>query len=275
MYSLNGMIGNIGQNVLTGEAGNDTLDGGGGTDTLKGGSGNDVYLVDSFNDVVEDGVGGGKDTIRATVTYQLSEGQEIESLILDLERGHRRVRQRPGQSDHDGRHRPGDHVRQRRQRHAHRRRGQRRASRRQRQRCPFGRRRQRCPGRRGRRRYAERRRRQRHAGGRPRRRCPVRRGGRRCVRLFGLVRPGSVHAWQRQDHRLPERRRQDRPARSDHRFRHQRRRCVHGQLRDPEQGGRQHHRPVRSRWKRRWLGPRDAGDGDKRHGDGCGLHPGE
>ena len=69
--------------MLSGEAGNDTLDGAGGDDTLKGGAGNDVYLVDSFDDVVEDGVGGGKDTIRATSSYQLSDGQEIESLIVD------------------------------------------------------------------------------------------------------------------------------------------------------------------------------------------------
>ncbi|MBA4096747.1 MAG: hypothetical protein C0484_08270 [Rhodospirillum sp.] len=79
----NKMTGNTGQNMLLGEAGNDTLDGAGGNDTLKGGAGNDVYLVDNINDVVEEGIGGGKDTIRATATYQLSEGLEIESLILD------------------------------------------------------------------------------------------------------------------------------------------------------------------------------------------------
>ncbi len=77
------VIGNLQGNVLSGEAGNDTLDGGGGADTLKGGSGNDVYLVDNVSDVVEEGIGGGKDTIRATFTYQLNDGQEIESLILD------------------------------------------------------------------------------------------------------------------------------------------------------------------------------------------------
>jgi Ca2+-binding RTX toxin-like protein len=79
----NVLTGNIGHNVLSGEAGNDTLDGSIGNDTLKGGIGNDVYLVDSFNDVVEEGIGGGKDIIRATLTYQLNDGQEIESFILD------------------------------------------------------------------------------------------------------------------------------------------------------------------------------------------------
>jgi Ca2+-binding RTX toxin-like protein len=79
----NKMYGNAGQNTLLGEAGNDTLDGGAGNDTLKGGAGNDVYLVDSVGDVVEEGIGGGKDAIRATFTYQLNDGQEIESFILD------------------------------------------------------------------------------------------------------------------------------------------------------------------------------------------------
>jgi Ca2+-binding RTX toxin-like protein len=79
----NVLVGNGIGNVLTGEGGNDTLDGAGGDDTLKGGSGNDLYLVDRFNDVVEEGVGGGKDTIRATFTYQLNDSQEIESFILD------------------------------------------------------------------------------------------------------------------------------------------------------------------------------------------------
>ena len=74
------LIGNGPGNVLAGEAGNDTLDGGAGNDTLKGGVGNDLYLVDSLNDVVEEGIGGGKDTIRATVDYHLSDSQEIESL---------------------------------------------------------------------------------------------------------------------------------------------------------------------------------------------------
>ena len=87
--TLNGGAGNdklaggVENDLLLGDAGNDTLDGGLDDDTLKGGAGNDLYLVSSSLDVVEEGVGGGKDTIRATTTYQLSDGQEIESLILD------------------------------------------------------------------------------------------------------------------------------------------------------------------------------------------------
>lgn len=79
----NALLGNGMANVMAGEAGNDTLDGSLGNDTLRGGSGNDVYLVDNINDVVEEGFAGGKDIIRATSTYQLNDGQEIESFILD------------------------------------------------------------------------------------------------------------------------------------------------------------------------------------------------
>jgi Ca2+-binding RTX toxin-like protein len=78
----NFLTGNEGKNVLSGEGGNDTLDGGAGDDTLKGGAGNDVYLVETFFDVVEEAVGGGKDTIRSNGTYDLLDGQEIESLII-------------------------------------------------------------------------------------------------------------------------------------------------------------------------------------------------
>ena len=78
----NFLTGNSGKNVLAGEGGHDTLDGGAENDTLKGGAGNDVYLVDSFFDVVEEAIGGGKDTIRSTGTYDLAEDQEIENLII-------------------------------------------------------------------------------------------------------------------------------------------------------------------------------------------------
>jgi trimeric autotransporter adhesin len=76
------VTGNNGNNNLFAFKGDDTLDGGKGDDTLRGGLGNDTYIVDSRFDFVIDGAGEGKDTIKSSVSYQLWEGQEIETLIL-------------------------------------------------------------------------------------------------------------------------------------------------------------------------------------------------
>jgi trimeric autotransporter adhesin len=76
------LTGNDGKNILIAFKGDDTLDGGKGNDTLQGGLGNDTYIVDSRFDIVLEGAGEGKDTIKSSVSYQLWEGQEIETLIL-------------------------------------------------------------------------------------------------------------------------------------------------------------------------------------------------
>ncbi|MBK8189668.1 MAG: calcium-binding protein [Vampirovibrionales bacterium] len=78
----NYLIGNAGANTLTGFAGNDTLDGGEGADILIGGAGDDIYGVDDLNDVVQEDVGGGNDTIYATVNYTLA--ANVENLILGV-----------------------------------------------------------------------------------------------------------------------------------------------------------------------------------------------
>ena len=78
----NVIIGNDGNNLLTGDNGNDTLDGGGGGDTLKGGLGNDVYFVDLDKDVVVEDAREGKDTVYSTVTFEILNEQEIETLIV-------------------------------------------------------------------------------------------------------------------------------------------------------------------------------------------------
>ena len=72
--------GNGGNDSLTGGAGNDQLDGGIGADTMSGGSGNDSFVVDSSGDQVLEGVGGGSDTINASVSWSMAAGQEIEIL---------------------------------------------------------------------------------------------------------------------------------------------------------------------------------------------------
>ncbi len=78
----NVIIGNGFGNKLDGGKGNDTLDGGGGRDTLTGGLGNDVYIVDNAGDVVDEGTGGGKDTVKSSVDFTIGALQEIETLIL-------------------------------------------------------------------------------------------------------------------------------------------------------------------------------------------------
>ena len=74
------IVGNVGNDTLIGGSGNDVLNGGVGADTMTGGAGNDAYIVDNAGDVVNEAVGGGTDTILASVNYSLTAGSEIEFL---------------------------------------------------------------------------------------------------------------------------------------------------------------------------------------------------
>ena len=85
-------------NVLTGNGGNDSLDGGEDDDTLNGGSGNDVltggtgadrmiggtgndtYYVDNLGDVTQETIGGGTDTVVASVDWTLAANMEYLQL---------------------------------------------------------------------------------------------------------------------------------------------------------------------------------------------------
>jgi Ca2+-binding RTX toxin-like protein len=79
----NYITGNGGENKLFGSDGNDTLDGALGVDSLFGSNGNDTFFVNDTAEIVGgELVGQGKDTVFASVTYQLAADEEIEVLTL-------------------------------------------------------------------------------------------------------------------------------------------------------------------------------------------------
>ncbi len=77
--SLDGAVGN---DTLVGGTGNDTLDGGVGDDSLVGGTGDDVYYVDSASDVVVEAANEGADTVRSSITFDLTTTPNVENLFL-------------------------------------------------------------------------------------------------------------------------------------------------------------------------------------------------
>jgi len=74
------LIGNEFANTLLGNNGANYLDGGAGADIMAGFGGDDVYAIDNVGDVVEEGAGGGNDTIYTTFSYALGLGNSVETL---------------------------------------------------------------------------------------------------------------------------------------------------------------------------------------------------
>jgi len=76
----NALYGLDGDDTLFGGAGNDTLYGGAGGDSMVGGANADTYVVDSLYDIVVEDVGGGNDTVEASISYILRDN--VENLVL-------------------------------------------------------------------------------------------------------------------------------------------------------------------------------------------------
>ncbi|WP_161992725.1 heparin lyase I family protein [Aureimonas leprariae] len=69
------MVAGDGADQLDGGSGNDWLDGGAGADRLASGTGNDTYVVDDAADIVKEvdnAIGGGRDSVFASVSYKLT-----------------------------------------------------------------------------------------------------------------------------------------------------------------------------------------------------------
>ncbi len=81
----NWLLGNVGNNILDGGIGNDYLDGGAGGDRMIGGTGDDTFVVDDAGDEIEEIDGEGIDTVKSSITIDLSRNASwayIEYVVL-------------------------------------------------------------------------------------------------------------------------------------------------------------------------------------------------
>jgi trimeric autotransporter adhesin len=74
------LTGNSLNNVMTGNASANVFDGGIGADTMDGRQGNDTYIVDNAADTIRENGGEGTDEVRASVSYTLTSGADVETL---------------------------------------------------------------------------------------------------------------------------------------------------------------------------------------------------
>lgn len=76
------LFGNSGSDQLNGGLGNDFLNGGADADSMTGGAGNDIYVVDNLGDDVIELLGGGIDTVQASISRAADLEANVENLTL-------------------------------------------------------------------------------------------------------------------------------------------------------------------------------------------------
>ena len=81
------LYGRGGNDFLYGLQGHDVLDGGSGADRMYGGTLNDTYYVDNAADLVFELGGEGMDTVRASASYALPAGADVELLATGSDIG--------------------------------------------------------------------------------------------------------------------------------------------------------------------------------------------
>jgi Ca2+-binding RTX toxin-like protein len=77
--SISGTGNNL-NNLMIGNAAANTLEGGAGIDTMAGAKGDDLYIVTDVDDVVVEAANNGRDEVRSSVSYVLTEN--VENLVL-------------------------------------------------------------------------------------------------------------------------------------------------------------------------------------------------
>jgi VCBS repeat-containing protein len=77
---IDNIIALAGNDVINAAGGNDVIDGGTGADAMTGGLGDDTYYVDDIGDTTIEALGGGTDTVIASINYTLA--ANVENLVL-------------------------------------------------------------------------------------------------------------------------------------------------------------------------------------------------